>query len=119
MESSQAQEREVASDADVIVRITRSSSCTDRLRANRIMIDGREAGRVNAGPSVEISVSPEPHSVVAKVDWCGSNTINFDVGAGDTACFECASNLQGPRILLALIYIVFLKNRYLTLTQTE
>ena len=119
MESSQAQEREVASDADVIVRITRSSSYVDRLRAYRILIDGCEASRVNAGQSVEIGVSPEPHSVVAKGDWCGSNTINFDVGAGQPASFENASNLHGPRILLALIYIVLLKNRYLTLTQTE
>ena len=119
MESSQAQEREVASDADAIVRITRSSSYADRLRAYRILIDDREAGRVKAGQSVEISVSPRSHSVVAKVDWCGSNTIKFDVGAGQSACFECASNLQGPRILLALIYVVFMKNRYLTLTQIE
>jgi len=119
MESSQSQGREVASDADAIVRITRSSSYADRLRAYQILIDGREAGRVKAGQSVEISVSPGTHSVVAKIDWCGSNTINFDVGAGQPACFECASNLQGPRILLALVYVVFMINRYHTLMQIK
>jgi hypothetical protein len=119
MESPQAQGREVASDADAIVRITRSSSYADRLRSYQILIDGREAARVKAGQSLEISVSPGSHSVVAKVDWCGSNTINFDVGAGHTACFECASKLPGPRLLLALVYVVFMKNQYLTLAQIE
>ena len=60
MESSQAQGREVASDADAIVRITRSPSYAGRLRAYRILVDGREAGRVTAGLSVEISVSRGP-----------------------------------------------------------
>ena len=33
----------------------------------------------------------------------------------DTVEFECGNNLQGWRMLLAAIYIVFLRNKYLWL----
>lgn len=119
MQSPQAQGREAASDAGAIVRITRSNSFADSLRSYQILIDGSEAGRVKAEQSVEISVPAGSHSIVARNDWCGSKTNNIDVETGHTACFECASNLRGPRILLALVYVVFLKNQCLTRTQIK
>ena len=102
-------------DGDAAIRVTRTTSYPDRSRAYRIVVDGQEMARLNAGQSVEIPVSSGTHSVVAKIDWCGSPTLNFSIRAGETVAFECGSNLRGLRVFLNLLYIIFLRNQYLTL----
>lgn len=100
---------------DSLIRVTRTTSYPDRIRAYRIVIDGMEVARINAGQSVDIPVAAGMHSVVARVDWCGSPTLRFNIGDGETIHLECASNLKGLRIFLAIIYVVFLRDQYLTL----
>jgi len=89
----------------------------DKVRAYRIELDGQAVGRINAGQTVEIRVATGEHSIVAKIDWCGSPPLNFDIREGETLQFECGSNLQGLRIFLALVYVFFLRHQYLTLTR--
>ncbi len=104
-------------DGDAAIRVTRTTSYPDRIRAYRILVGGREMAKLNAGQSVIIPVSSGTHSVVAKIDWCGSPTLTFSIRAGETVEFQCGSNLCGLRIFLNLIYIIFLRNQYLTLTR--
>ncbi|WP_164102264.1 hypothetical protein [Candidatus Laterigemmans baculatus] len=106
------------SDNHAVIRVSRSTSYPDRLRAYRIFVDGHEMARVNAGQCVEIPVPSGTHEVVAKVDWCGSPTLSCTAGAGETHCFEVGSNLRGLRIMLIYIYIFFLKDEYLTFAYT-
>lgn len=100
---------------DAAIRLTRTAGFADLFRAYRILVDGREAARLNARQSVEIPVSSGTHSVAAKIDWCGSPTLTFGIRAGETVHLECGSNLRGLRIFLAPLYIIFLQNQYLTL----
>jgi hypothetical protein len=102
---------------DACIQMTRTTSYADRIRAYRILIDGREAARITAGETVEVPVMSGTHSVVARVDWCGSPTRHFSVDAGKTVQFECGSNLRGLRIFLAIVYVLFLRDEYLTLDQ--
>ena len=101
-----------------IIRVTRTKSYADRLRAFRIVVDGVERARIKAGESIDIPVDAGKHTVVAKVDWCGSNPVNLTTEVNSTITLECASNLQGSRIFLAMFYITLFRDRYLTLTQT-
>ena len=104
---------------DSTIRVTRGVSFADRLRAYRIIVDGVERARLNAGKSVDISVAAGGHSVVAKIDWCGSPTVSLRVDADATATLECDSNLKGFRLLTGSFYTLFLRDQYLTLKQTE
>ncbi len=48
-----------------------------------------------------------------RIDWCGSNTIHFDVAPDQDIGFDCGSSLTGWRSLLVLVYLFFLPNKYL------
>ena len=72
---------------------------------------------VAAGQTVEVPVASGTHSIVVKVDWCGSPTRHVTIDAGETVLFECGSNLRGVRVLLAIVYVLFLLDGYLTLDQ--
>jgi len=106
-----------AGDGNTVIRVTRTKSYADRIRAYRVLVDGQEAARINAGQTVEIPVDAGAHSVVAKLDWCGSPTLHCDVHEGETVELECGSNLRGLRIFLGLLYVLFLRDSYLTLVQ--
>ena len=103
---------------DSIIRVTRTKSYADRLRAYRILVDGVECARLHAGDSIDIPVASGSHTVIAKVDWCGSTPVNLTTDSNSTTTLECASNLQGLRIFLAIFYITLFRDQYLTLTRT-
>ena len=64
------------------ITVRRTTSYADRLRAYKIKIDGVITGAVRAHESVTIPVSSGRHSLVIRIDWCGSQQIDFDVQAG-------------------------------------
>ena len=103
--------------AGATIRVTRSTSYADRIRAYRILIDGRQQATIKAGQNVDIPVTAGHHSVVAKIDWCGSPTLDLNIAEGQTITLACGSNLLGLRGLMAFVYVFFLPNEYLTLIQ--
>lgn len=82
----------------------------DRARSYTVQIDGQAVGKVVNGETVEFKLSPGPHRVRMKVDWCGSREVTVD-GTAD-ARLHCA---PGANPFLALLYIIFLRNDYITL----
>ena len=105
--------------ADAVIRVKRSTSYVDRIRAYRILVDGQEMARLDAGQSVDLPVVSGRHTIVAKIDWCSSPTLNVTICDGETVNFECGSNLRGLRIFLAIIYVLFLRDQYLSLIQVS
>ena len=103
---------------DSIIRVTRTSSYADRIRAYRILVDGVERARLSAGDFVDIPVDAGSHSVAAKIDWCSSPSVSVITRPGSTTTMECASNLQGLRIFLAIFYTTLFRDQYLTLAET-
>lgn len=101
------------------ITVQRTTSYADRLRAYKIKIDDVVVGKVKARDSVTMPIIPGRHSIVLRIDWCGSETIDFEVQPGQHVIFECGSSLQGWRILLVLLYITFLTNQYLWLHKTS
>lgn len=102
---------------DSIIRVSRVSSFIDSFRSYRIAVDGKWVASVSAGRSIDIPVSAGRHSVVARIDWCGSPTLHCSVDPGETLNLECASNLRGFRILLGPVITLFFQDQYLTLVR--
>ena len=63
----------------------------DRFRAYRLIIDGRQVGKLKRGQSVQIGVEPGRHSVQMTIDWCSSKTLDVDVAAGAQVSLLCRS----------------------------
>ena len=63
----------------------------DRFRAYRLIIDGRQAGKLKRGQCVQIGVEPGRHSVQMAIDWCSSKILDVDVAAGAQVSLLCRS----------------------------
>lgn len=97
------------------LRIKRTVSYADRLRAYKVFVDNTEVAKIKAGETIEITVPEGSCSVVAKIDWCRSPVLTCDFQAGKATVLECGSNLKGLRVFLNMLYVFILPTKYLTL----
>lgn len=97
------------------LRIKRTVSYADRLRAYKVFVDNKEVAKIKAGEMIEIAVPEGSRSVVAKIDWCRSPILQCDFQAGKVTELECGSNLKGLRVFLNMVYVFFMPTKYLTL----
>jgi len=93
--------------------ISRPSYYPDRLRTYKIMLDGKEIGGIKAGETFSSNIPVGNHSVFLKIDWCRSNSIDFTANVDSQIQLLCGSSLEGWRIIIAVIYITFLWDKYL------
>ena len=98
-----------------LVHIRRTTSWPDRLRSYQVVVDGDRVAVLHPGGVIEFPISPGHHTIVIRIDWCSSNTLEFEVMPGERVIFECGSNLTGWRMVLALFYILFVRHEYLYL----
>lgn len=61
----------------------------DRLRQYKVVIDGREVGRVGRDSTWDGPIEAGDHSLYLKIDWCSSPPVTFSVKAGEAARFLC------------------------------
>lgn len=66
------------------------------LRGLNVYVDGRKAASIRNGKSIALRVAPGSHSLEIRQDWSRSNTLSFDVLAGEQVDFECGTLLTGP-----------------------
>ena len=105
-----------------LVRIVRTSWYPDRFRAYRVILDGKTVDTIRAGETRELSVSPGQHELCARIDWCGSNTLEFTLTRDtDTATFHVSPSLRGVRLIQIFEWwraLFFDPDSYLELEQT-
>ncbi len=101
-----------------MIKIERDSGIADRLRVYKVILDGKAVGEIKNGQEVTLEVSKGTHQLYLKIDWCRSNTVNFDTN-DSIIKFECGSNLRGLKILLMYYYILFSRNQYLWLKKNQ
>ena len=99
------------------LKIVRDSGYADLVRFYEIVLDGKRVGKLWNGDTTELTVAPGRHSLLIRIDWCGSKTIQFTVDEGSSILFEVKNTCRGLRLALALWYVLFAKNSYLRLTR--
>ena len=97
-----------------MIRIKRDSGYADRIRAYKIVLNGNVIGKIKKGQIVELDLPPGNHQLYIKIDWCRSNSVDFETD-GSLVEFVCGSNLRGIKLLFAKVYIIFLPSRYIWL----
>lgn len=96
-----------------MLTISRDKTYRDKLRSYKIMIDGNCYEEIKCGEIKNINLDPGNHTIYLKIDWCRSNKIDFTILENETVEFECGNPISKWRILSPIIYITFLKNKYL------
>jgi hypothetical protein len=96
------------------IEIKRGKGYKDLIRAYKVELDDKEIGDIDAGKYVSFDIEPGKHRLRLKIDWCSSNYVDFGIVNGQTLTFECGNNVPP---LLELIYIAFLRGKYLWVKQ--
>ena len=93
------------------ITVKRSSEYANKLRKIQLLLDDQVLDEIEDGETKIIHVKPGIHNLKAKIDWCQSNEIVFNINEGEDKEFF----LKGTSPLLALYYITFGKDKYLQL----
>lgn len=100
-----------------MIRLKRDSGYADRMRAYKVILDGKEVAKIRNGQQIELDVAPGNHELYLKIDWCQSNRIEFELNE-NIVDFECGSSLRGKRFwipFIELYYITFKRKEYMWL----
>ena len=95
------------------IRLVRPSLLVDVLRSYRILVNGREAGKIGNNSTLEIGVPAGPVTIEARLDWVRSQPLTIDAVPGQTLEVEVRNHWGASRALWA---ISFGRNTYLLLT---
>ncbi len=102
-----------------MIRVSRQSRrYFDKLRQYNIVLDGINIGYLRDGEIFEYRPTVGFHNIRITVDWCGSNTLCFEVHDNEIIEFECGG-LLGYKMFLVYWYITFGFNKYLWIKQTR
>jgi hypothetical protein len=94
--------------------VRRDKGYADKIRKYRILLDSVEIGQLAEGAELCEQISEGPHVAEARIDWCGSQSLEFQARAGEQI-LVVRSSLRGWRVILALFYVMFNKRGYLVL----
>jgi hypothetical protein len=72
-----------------IVEVFREPGGRDKLRRYRVVIDGREVGRLRQRERASYEVDPGQHEITVRIDWCGSETLSLDFREGERVRLRC------------------------------
>ncbi len=61
------------------IKIRRSSEYINKMRAIKILVDGKEIGSIADGETKEFTTAEGQHKIEAKIDWCGSPELSFNI----------------------------------------
>lgn len=83
------------------IRLRRTNDYINLLRDYRLYIDGQKIGTIGNSETKEFEISSGQHSVIAKIDWCSSQEISFEINENDSKTI-LVSSLKIGRWLLPL-----------------
>lgn len=98
-----------------MIKVNRLTGYTDKIRKYKVIIDDEQVDTLKDGETKCFEMPEGEHTIYLKIDWCRSNKVKFSINKDEIIEFDCDSSLRSWRIFLNLIYITFLKNKYIWL----
>jgi hypothetical protein len=95
------------------IRLVRPPLLVDVLRSYRILVNGKEAGKIANNSTLETRVAAGPVTIEARLDWVRSEPLTIHAVPGQTLEVEVRNHWGTSRALWA---ISFGRNTYLLLT---
>jgi hypothetical protein len=98
------------------IKLQRTSEYVNKLRDYQIYIDGKKIGTIANSETKEFETTNGQHSLVAKIDWCSSPEITFDLNNSQNKEFKIGGFKNGNWIMpigLFLVLLGFILNQFL------
>jgi hypothetical protein len=96
------------------IKIQRKNEYINLLREYRLLIDGQKIGTIANGQLKEFELPSGQHTIIAKIDWCSSKEITFDLNDNDLKIFLVGGflrrkwlNLLWSGLLIISLTLVF------------
>ncbi|MES2332121.1 MAG: hypothetical protein V4539_21105 [Bacteroidota bacterium] len=90
------------------IKIQRTSEYNNLLRDFGIYIDGQKVGTIAHGETKEFPVTPGPHIIYSKIDWCSSPQIPFEITGDGNKVFKVGGFKNGNWIIPLALGIIIL-----------
>ncbi len=91
---------------NVVVVRRRDLGVSDGFRTYKLVLNGNIVGTIRNKQRIELEVPPGKHQLFLKIDWCRSNTIEFETD-GEAAELECGSYHRITGSIFTLISVVY------------
>ena len=88
--------------------IVRSNEHINRFWGIDLYLNGEKLGDICNDETMEFEIPEGNHSLVAKIDWCGSPELNFEVGKNDIQTFNVSGFKHNKMVLPAAATLVVL-----------
>jgi hypothetical protein len=91
------------------LRIERSSELNNKARDFGLYVNGDKIGTISNGETKEFDLKPGKHQLMAKIDWCQSQTLEFDLPEDKTQTVRLTGFKYGNVIIpfFALIFLSY------------
>lgn len=84
--------------------LTRKSIALELTRGEfEILLDGKSAGSISYGETVEVPLDPGPHNLRIRKGRYSSRDRSFDARDGEVASFRCSGGILWPRFLASRV----------------
>jgi hypothetical protein len=87
--------------------IERTSEYNNRMRNYKIFMDGQQLDTIGNGGIKEFTISPGRHTLYAKIDWCSSPEISFEITDSATKIFKVGGFKHSNWIMPLALIILF------------
>lgn len=81
------------------IKIQRTSEYNNWMKDYKIFIDGKKIGTIKNGETKLFSTLPGQHTLTAKVEWCSSPVISFDINDDEVKTFKVGGFKNGNWIM--------------------
>lgn len=94
--------------------IVRSSEYMNMFRGFGLYLNGKKLGDIFNNETEEFEIPEGEHELVAKIDWCSSSVINFNISGNDVQTFSVGGFKHNKVILpmSAILYLLHLVMNY-------
>ncbi|MFO8147570.1 MAG: hypothetical protein R6U03_09300 [Gillisia sp.] len=79
--------------------ITRTSELNNRAREFGIYLNNIKIGTISNGDTKEFEIEPGIHKINAKIDWCKSQTTEFNIIENESKVIKIGGFKYGPLVL--------------------
>ena len=79
--------------------IKRTSEWNNLARKFGIYIDDKKIGTISHGETKEFEINPGEHKIKAKIDWCGSQKLEFNIADNEIKEMEIGGFKNGKTIM--------------------
>jgi len=98
-----------------IFKILRKDEYNNKFRPIKIFVDGENIGTIANGETKDFNVHSGRHSIIAKIDWCSSSELSFDIKDNETKTFSLGGFKDDGNFWTRLYFLTSGRKKYLTL----